>query len=76
MQPIAPLQRRSGKATSKKSFSFYRKQQGAIRTDLKVYSCIFYYLLHNGNGFLSGYLDFDIFNSNTFIGTIQQTDEK
>ena len=42
MQPTTPLQRTADKATSKNFFS--RKQQGAIRTDCKIYSCIFYHL--------------------------------
>ena len=32
--------------------------------------------LHNGNYFASGNPTFDIFNNNTFFGTIQKTDEK
>ena len=45
MQPTAPLQRTADKATSKNlKFSFLKKQQGAIRTDWEIYSCIFYHL--------------------------------
>ena len=32
--------------------------------------------LYNSNDFSGGYLTFDIFNNNTFFGTIQKTDEK
>ena len=45
MQPTAPLQKAADKATSEKFEVFFpRKQQGAIRTDWKIYSCIFYHL--------------------------------
>ena len=45
MQPTAPLQRTADKATSKNlKFSFLENNKGAIRTDWKIYSCIFYHL--------------------------------
>ena len=44
MQPTAPLQRTASKATSKTfEVLLSRKQQVAIRTDWKMYSCIFYH---------------------------------
>ena len=44
MQLTAPLQRAGDKAISKNLIFFSRKQQGGIRTDWKIYFCIFYHL--------------------------------
>ena len=42
--PTVSLQKTADKTTSKNlKLFFFRKQQGAIRTDLKIYSCIFYH---------------------------------
>ena len=54
---------------------FSRKWQGAIRTDWKIYPCIFSHLCID-NDFSNGYLTFDIFNNTTFFGTIHKTGEK
>ena len=54
---------------------FSRKQQGAIRTDWKIYSYISTTFAY-GNNFSSGLLTFDVFNNNTFLDTIQKKDEK
>ena len=44
MQPTAPLQRTADKATSKNLNFFFSKITGAIKTDWKIHSCIFYHL--------------------------------
>ena len=54
---------------------FSRKQQGAIRIDWKIYSCISTTFAY-GNNFSSGLLTFDAFNNNTFLDTIQKKNEK
>ena len=45
MQPTAPLQKNSWQSYFKKFEVFFsRKERGAIRSDWKIYSCIFYHL--------------------------------
>ena len=57
----------SGWLLLKLDIFFSGKQQGSIRTDLKIsYPLPF---LHGGNDFQSSYITFDIFNNWTFFGT-------
>ena len=52
---------------------FSRKPQGAISTDWKISSYIFYHLCIVVTIFPSGYTTFDNFNNTVFFGTIQKT---
>ena len=58
---------------------YCRKPQAAIRTDWKIYPCIFYHFSIDTfsifNDFSSGSLTFDIFNNTTFFDTMQKTGE-
>ena len=49
---------------------------GCNKDWLKILFWHFLPLFRNGNDFLSGYLNFDVLNNNTFFGAIQKTDEK
>ena len=84
-----PIHNATNRAIAKNSWQRYfeefavlfsRKQQGAMRTDWKIYSCIFYHLcimvtiFQMPTSLFSTF--FDIFNNNTFFGTIQKADEK
>ena len=84
-----PIHNATNRAIAKNSWQRYfeefavlfsRKQQGAMRTDWKIYSCIFYHLcimvtiFQMPTSLFSTF--FDIFNNSTFFGTIQKADEK
>ena len=84
-----PIHNAANRAIAKNSWQRYfeefavlfsRKQQGAMRTDWKIYSCIFYHLcimvtiFQMPTSLFSTF--FDIFNNSTFFGTIQKADEK
>ena len=84
-----PIHNAANRAIAKNSWQRYfeefavlfsRKQQGAMRTDWIIYSCIFYHLcimvtiFQMPTSLFSTF--FDIFNNSTFFGTIQKADEK